>query len=456
MVYLLFETTMPALYSASHSTLAPSKVRNDVHSLPLLSVLFFSLVFIKPSSSTIVPVPVPAVATEASSAFRVIWNAPSQVCEKCGGLPLERYGIEANANESFIGETIACLYSGSFGLWPKLNVSLNATPCWTGQTPCSWTPWSTIDVLENGGVPQAANLTLHLEKVSTDVVRAIPDSTFSGMIILDFEEWRPVLSSNFDALSYNIVYSRSLVQNKHPEWNASRVQTTAAAEFNTAALSFFVQTVRTIRKLRPVAKIGYYEWPSDSGVEVDDMLQELWKEVDVMAPSVYPRYTDVNRQANWTIGKILESQRVQKKYGRRGSVVMAYTRAFVQNQQVLSREQLATQIQIAAGLGAEGIILWGSSADYATGCGQREPHGPAAGSCMQVAKELESVAGPLVFSCQQNRNACRATHCSGHGRCIDYNGEASQLESVCLTTLPVLSCRCDTDWLGADCGSFVH
>ena len=32
--------------------------------------------------------------------------------------------------------------------------------------------------------------------------------------------------------------------------------------------------------------------------------------------------------------------------------------------------QLATQVQIAAGLGVEGIILWGSSTDYAAGCQQ--------------------------------------------------------------------------------------
>ena len=395
-------------------------------------------------------------------AFRVVWNAPSSVCENCGGLPLKNFGIEANNNESFIGETIACLYSGSFGAWPQLNASLNATPCWTGRQPCSWTPWSTIQVLENGGVPQAGNLTLHLDQVSIDIQKEIPNSKYSGLIILDFEAWRPVLSSNYDALSYNIMYSRLLVQQKHPDWNASSIQTAAASEFNAAALSFFIETVRTIRALRPLAKVGYYEWPSDSGVAVDDLLQDLWKEVDVLAPSIYPRYTNVTRQANWTMEKILESQRVQKKYGRPGSVVLPYARALVQNKQHLSRDQLSTQIQIAAGLGVEGIILWGSSADYAAGCQQEEQHddvvsavvSPVAGSCQQVASELEQVAGPLISTCKKNRNFCRHLHCSDHGRCVDYNGEPGQLEIVCLTTtLPILSCHCDVGWLGVNCGS---
>ena len=419
-------------------------------------------------------VSVVSVATSSSEiiskddAFRVVWNAPSSVCENCGGLPLKNFGIEANINETFIGETIACLYSGSFGAWPTLNASLNATPCWTGNHPCSWTPWSSIEVLENGGVPQMANLTLHLDQVSIDLVQEIPDTTYSGLIILDFEEWRPVLSSNYDALSYNILYSRSLVQRKHPDWNASSVQAAAASDFNAAALSFFIETVRTIRALRPFAKIGYYEWPLDSGVEVDDLLQDLWKEVDVLAPSVYPRYTNMTEQANWTTEKILESQRVQKMYGRPGSVVLPYTRALVQNKQHLSRDQLATQVQIAAGLGVEGIILWGSSTDYAAGCQQgRELYpakrttanttiSPVAGSCQQVASELELVAGPLISSCKQNRNACRSMHCNGHGRCVDYNGEPSQLEKVCLTTnLTILSCHCDAGWLGRDCNSRI-
>ena len=199
----------------------------------------------------------------AAPAFRVVWNAPSQICEKCGGLPLENYGIEANAKESFVGSTIACLYSKSFGLWPKLNATLNATPCWTGQKPCSWTPWGSIDVLENGGVPQAANLSLHLEMVAADTVRELPDPEYSGIVILDFEVWRPVLQANYDALSFNIAFSHMLVKKKHPGWNASQVAQAAASNFNAAALAFFVETIRTIRALRPKAKIGYYEWPSD-------------------------------------------------------------------------------------------------------------------------------------------------------------------------------------------------
>ena len=261
------------------------------------------------------------VALQATSgavpAYQVVWNAPSQVCEKCGGLPLDNYGIEANKNEAHIGGTIAYFNCSSFGLWPKLNATITEMPCWDAQprSPCSWTPWGSIEVLQNGGVPQAANLTLHLEKVAADIQRQLPDREYAGIIILDVESWRPVLWANFNAMSFNVVFSERLIQKKHPGWNASQVSEVAAIHFNKAALAFFIETIRTIRALRPKAKIGYYGWPDlvtteGTPTNVDDDLKDMYREIDVMAPSVYPLF-DASRQANYTGEKILQVRRIQ-------------------------------------------------------------------------------------------------------------------------------------------------
>ena len=126
-------------------------------------------------------------------------------------------------------------------------------------------------------------------------------------------------------------------------------------------------------------------------------------------------------------------------------MVMPYARALVEGDWVFDEAYLATQIQIAAGLGAEGVILWGSSADYSNGCG---------GSCQAVAKQLKNVAGPLISTCKTNRDNCRTKRCSGHGRCIDYRSDPDlpqEFEMVCLQQLPVLSCRCDAGWSGTKC-----
>jgi hypothetical protein len=50
-------------------------------------------------------------------------------------------------------------------LFPQLKCPTNATPCWSGKHPCSWNPWGDIEPSVNGGVPQAANLTAHVEQV---------------------------------------------------------------------------------------------------------------------------------------------------------------------------------------------------------------------------------------------------------------------------------------------------
>ena len=48
----------------------------------------------------------------------------------------------------------------------------------------------------NGGVPQNANLSQHLEALSRDVVHWIPDPDWSGNAVLDFEDWTTVWELN--------------------------------------------------------------------------------------------------------------------------------------------------------------------------------------------------------------------------------------------------------------------
>ena len=48
----------------------------------------------------------------------------------------------------------------------------------------------------NGGVPQNANLSQHLEALSRDAVHWIPDPDWSGNAILDFEDWTTVWELN--------------------------------------------------------------------------------------------------------------------------------------------------------------------------------------------------------------------------------------------------------------------
>ena len=48
----------------------------------------------------------------------------------------------------------------------------------------------------NGGVPQNASLSEHLDTLSRDVVHWIPDPDWSGNAVLDFEDWTTVWELN--------------------------------------------------------------------------------------------------------------------------------------------------------------------------------------------------------------------------------------------------------------------
>lgn len=81
---------------------------------------------------------------------------------------------------------------------------------------------------------------------------------FSGLVVVDWEDWRPLAVENDDAISYFVEYSRRLVAAERPSWNESRCRAEGVARFNAGARAFFTVTVETIRRLRPRARIGFY------------------------------------------------------------------------------------------------------------------------------------------------------------------------------------------------------
>ena len=174
----------------------------------------------------------------------------------------------------------------------------------------------------------------------------------------------------------------------------------------------------------------------------------------MLAPSIYPRGEDGDALAERTNASVAEAVRVADRIRvqrhqvadpRPAPAVYPYARALVEGGRPLSRGQLAAGIQLAAGLGAEGVVLWGSSGDY-------QACAPA--GCALVRHMLDSSAGPLVRACVANRDACAAAHCSGRGRCVDYTN-ASRLEQTCLGDVPpshvAVACRCDRGYGGERC-----
>lgn len=152
---------------------------------------------------------------------------------------------------------------------PPLNLSqflifpANYTQTGSGCSNPGCKPWSqglfpTISAsgeIVNGGVPQNANLSAHLERLSETVVTWIPDPEWSGNAVLDFEAWTTVWELNSgtgDWHSYRYAnYSIYLEKLKHPDWDDLQILLQARESFEAAATNFFVETLYTVRKLRP-------------------------------------------------------------------------------------------------------------------------------------------------------------------------------------------------------------
>ena len=117
---------------------------------------------------------------------------------------------------------------------------------------------STGGVIANGGVPQNANLSPHLERLAGTVVKWIPDPNWDGNAVLDFEAWTTVWelnngSGNWHGEKY-VNYSIYLEKLKHPSWDDLQVLVEARKEFDAAATNFFVETLNTVKTLRPKAR----------------------------------------------------------------------------------------------------------------------------------------------------------------------------------------------------------
>lgn len=383
-------------------------------------------------------------------AFSVIWNGPSSSCNK-GSHPLDlaSYGLVVNANQSFIGSAVACFYH--IGLFPKLHGELNGSACWQKTRPCTGHPWGQINVTQNGGVPQAADIEAHIVAVKSDVEKQLPDKDFSGILVVDYEAWRPLYSECYDSLSLYREYSMRLVRsdpNFSASGNSTAVEEEAKRRFNEGAKTFFTATVAAIRSVRPRAQVGFYSQGIDGsnttrGMASNQALQWLWEVVDVLCPSIYPRSlnatAEAERAASFVAGAIASAQMVTS---RPRPAVMPYGRALMTAKkpaQPFTPGILAAQIQVAAGMGAEGVVLWGASSDY------------HANGCETIERELTNFAGRTIQTCISNRAACAMAHCNNHGRCVDY--EPDRLLDTCVKASPTIRCRCNDGYGGDDCSS---
>ena len=398
------------------------------------------------------------------AAFSPIWNAPTVGCNSyhCGALNASnevhpaRYDIQSNPNMTFFGSEMKLFYS--MGEFPRLSADIEGTPCWVHDRPgCLWNPWRNITAKLNGGVPQKANLTLHLDQVKKDVEKNCADANYDKLLIIDWEAWFIPFYMNYDSLSLYQVYSEDLVKQEHPEWadNATKVEEAAADAFNAAAQTFWVETVRTIKKMRPNAKVGFYIYPVSAVMSTE--LLWLWKEIDVLCPSYYASIAEHNATAafnqvkeNMDAAIITREVTLQATNNTHDLIIAPYALSGVflaLPPTPLSPMQAGVSYFVPMALGAQHVVMWGGS-DSTESCDD----------CGILAQAWASPSFGYQFkSCVAATRKCGEGFCGGNGVCVKEDYSATEAAALSCPFDPVLNnatgvtCRCRAPFSGQHC-----
>ena len=285
----------------------------------------------------------------------------------------------------------------------------------------------------NGGVPQAANITAHLDEVRRTIPLAV-HGNFTGMVAIDFEPWSPIWSEDvshdgWHSAAYQNL-SIALVRQAQPHLPLTQAIAVARTQFEAAALAFFVETIKLCRSVRPRARWSYYGFPQafnfhgyDDPVAgpklraLNDKLQPLWDASDVLLPSIYvfqstaypPQHqAKVNAlQINTTV---IESARIQAKTRHHPEIwpfqFFYYNSGHLN--QTLTPEDTRASVVFPYAHGATGLVIWGDPKYRSNKIPRLIP---------QFQHYFKQELAPVVSDFKAQVAACAASHCHDHGRC---------------------------------------
>lgn len=214
------------------------------------------------------------------------------------------------------GDKVVIMYDP--GLWPKIEVD----------------EYGKLQY-QNGGLPQNGSLDLHLRQFEIDIDRLIPNKTFDGLAVIDFECWRPTFRQNFGDLKIYKDLTLLQVNKKHPSWTRDQIEAQAKIKFENSAMNFINRTILRARKLRPNAKIGFYGFPHcfnryrlfDQLERCPDQVENennklLYMYGNTIYPSIYitRNQTDEKVLTKFVNGKMYETNRVSRLIGDANSI----------------------------------------------------------------------------------------------------------------------------------------
>lgn len=343
------------------------------------------------------------------------WNAPTEDCAPRHGIrfQLDQFQIVASPNEGFVKQNLTIFYKDRLGLYPYFEPD---------ETPV------------NGGLPQMASLTLHLEKMPEGVQKYIREPGATGLAVIDWEEWRPLWIRNWENKDIYRKHSRKLVHQKNPTWPDLQVSKVAQQEFEMSARKFMLETLKHAKNLRPNQLWGFYLFPDcynhdykytlesytgrcpDVEVARNEQLKWLWTESTALYPSIY--MTTVLRSSasgrQFVRNRVKEGMRLASSGNGLARPVFVYTRpTYANSLEQLTEADLVSTIGESVALGAAGIILWGDAA-YAS----------SRTSCSDLDAYLRGTLSQYLLNVSTAAELCSQTLCGSHGRCLRKNPDS--------------------------------
>uniref|UniRef100_A0A0N5C5U2 Hyaluronidase n=1 Tax=Strongyloides papillosus TaxID=174720 RepID=A0A0N5C5U2_STREA len=331
-----------------------------------------------------------------SFAFEILWNAQSEPCQNDTKTRINftNYIIKTNKNYTFRGDKIVLLYEGNIGLYPHLKNHTNGT----------------IEYI-NKGLPQLVNMTEHLKKLEENINNIIKDVNFSGLVIIDIEEWRPTYDSNWSSKRIYRNQSIELVLNTTNITDTKEAEKIAIEQFDKAAINFFNKTLHKCKELRKNAKWGFYGFPTcNENAEnrnwsfcfpnISDKTIPIFKYVDAMYPAPYIVQGQNYSIKNLFVQAVLnETQRIVDKIYKeenKNKSIYVYQKIEVDPfTEILKDIEFYDPYYLCIGYknlvsyNVDGIIVWTTSKNMSD-------------RCLYIKNYTESVFGPYIKNLKKN------------------------------------------------------
>ncbi|XP_070767220.1 hyaluronidase-1 [Enoplosus armatus] len=338
--------------------------------------------------------------------FIIFWGIPDS---SCSGRPDPRsFGMEREGR-------VAVFYEDTLGNYPY---------------------FVDKDTPVNGGLPQHTRLDNHLLKTQQDLEAALPAPRYLGLGVLHWAEWVPQWSRNREKQIMYLEASRKLLRAFFPNWTPEEVEKWSQVDFEAAAQSVMMETLREAKRLRPKALWGVSPYPScyngnpaqtmlanytnqcpAAEMALNDELLWLWKRCSAL----YPLLT-LEKLQGGTSGarlyfpsQIREALRVSSLTGTAFDlpVFPLVKSVYASTNTFLSLADLVSTIGESAAMGTAGVVIWERSETKT----ERE--------CQDLAEFVRKVLGPYSINVTTATRLCSASLCQGKGRCVRQNPESS-------------------------------